>query len=165
MSVLGEFRKFALRGSFLDLAIGFTVGAAFTSVVKSLVNDILMPPIGLALGQADFSDLFLVLREGTAQPGPYATLAQAQAAGAVTVNFGVFVNNLVAFLTVAACMFILVRFVNELDERLERELGRKKAAPGEPSEKKCPFCLSTIPYRAARCPACTSHLEGVTEPE
>jgi len=160
LSVLGEFRGFALRGGVVPVAIGFTVGAVLTSAVKSLVDDILMPRIGLLLAQADFSNLFLVVREGAERPGSCETLAQARAAGAVTLSFGVLANNVVAFLTVAACMFAVVRLLDKLDERLGGQLGREKGLPGEPREKTCPFCLTAIPCRAVRCPACTSHLEG-----
>lgn len=158
MTFVGEFRKFALRGSVADMAVGFTVGAAFTTIVKSLVSDIVMPPIGLVLGQADFSDLFLVLREG-ATPAPYASLAQAQAGGAVTVNYGLFINNLLAFVVVAASVFVLVRVINRLNETLEEQFGAEKAELGDPTEKKCPYCLSTVAFKATRCPACTSRLE------
>ena len=162
MSILGEFKKFALRGNVVDLAIGFTVGAAFTTIARSLVDDIIMPPVGLLMGRADFSDLFWVLREGGEAPAPYTTLADAQAAGAVTINYGIFINNLIAFLLVALSMFLLVRLVNRIDERLEQEFGAEKSQPGDPAEKKCAFCLSTIPFKATRCPACTSHLDAAS---
>lgn len=158
MKMLGEFKKFALRGNVIDLAVGFTVGAAFVTIVKSLVNDIIMPPVGLLLRKADFADLYVVLREGPKTDGPYATLADAQAAGAVTVNYGAFLNNLVAFLLVALTMFAIVRVINRVDEKLEVEFGREKPQPGKPTEKKCPYCLSTIPFMATRCPACTSQI-------
>ncbi len=161
MSIVSEFRKFSLRGNVVDLAVGFTVGAAFTTVAKSLVNDLIMPPIGLALGQADFTNLFIVLRSGVENAGPYATLTGAQAAGAVTVNYGAFLNNLVAFLTIALAMFAIVRSINHLNDAMEEEFSpgeAEMAAPKGPSEKKCTFCLSTIPFKATRCRACTSEL-------
>lgn len=158
MSVVGEFRKFAMRGNVVDLAVGFTVGVAFTTVVKSLVSDLVMPPIGLIFGSTDWNDLFWVLREGELAPRPYATLAEAQAAGAVTMNYGVFISNVVALFIVALAMFIVVRMVNRVNAKLEEEFGQEKPAPSDPTEKKCPFCLSTVPYKATRCPACTSEL-------
>lgn len=163
MGLLKDFKKFALRGNLIDMAIGFTVGAAFATVAKSVVSDLLMPPVGLALGSADFSDLFWLLRPGSETPPPYATLADAQAAGAVTVNWGLFVNNVLAFLLVALAMFLIVRAVNRAQEALE---GAEPEGPGEPSDKKCPHCLSTVPYKASRCAYCTSHLEvrSATEP-
>lgn len=164
MTILEEFKKFALRGNVVDLAIGFTVGAAFSTVAKSLVEDVIMPPIGLVLGRADFSDLFLLLKAGEEQTSPYATLADAQAAGAVTINYGVFINNALALLVVALAMFIIIRLVNRADEALEDEFGTVDEAPAdaEPSTKKCAYCRSAIPYRATRCPNCTSHLSAGT---
>ena len=164
MPVLEEFKKFALRGNVVDLAIGFTVGAAFSTVAKSLVDNVIMPPIGLVLGRADFSDLFILLKAGEAEPPPYATLADAQAAGAVTLNYGVFINNVLALLVVALAMFLIVRAINRLNEKLQDEFGTTDEAPAEPSEKKCAYCRSVIAYRATRCPNCTSHL-GASTPE
>ena len=160
MGLIADFKKFALRGNMVDLAIGFTVGAAFTTVVKSLVNDVIMPPIGLLTGNADFSDLFWVLDlpEGVSEPeGGFQTLSGAQEAGAVTLNYGVFFNNCLALLIVALAMFLIIRAVNRLDEELDEAFG-EKPPEGEPTEKKCEFCRSTIPYRATRCPQCTSEL-------
>lgn len=162
MGLAADFKKFALRGSVIDLAIGFTVGAAFSTIAKSLVGDVIMPPIGLFLGRSDFSDLFLVLKEGSKAAAPYATLADAQTAGAVTINYGVFVNNLLAFLVVTVAMFIVIRAVNRVEDSLESRFG-DPPQPGEPSDKKCPFCRSTIAYKAIRCPHCTSHLEVAEE--
>jgi large conductance mechanosensitive channel len=159
MKIVAEFKKFALRGNLIDLAVGFTVGAAFTSIVKSLVSDVIMPPIGLLLGRADFANFFFLLKTGS-KPGPYATLADAQAAGAVTINYGAFINNLIAFLIVALAMFAIVRVINRLDTKLEEEFGKEKPVAGEPTEKKCPYCLSTIAFKAVKCPACTSELEN-----
>ncbi len=157
MGLLKDFKKFALRGNLIDMAIGFTVGAAFATVAKSIVDDLLMPPVGLALGSADFSNLFWLLRAGAETPPPYATLADAQAAGAVTLNYGAFVNNALAFLLVALAMFVIVRLVNRAHDALE---GSDPEAPGEPSDKKCPQCLSVVPYKATRCAYCTSPLEA-----
>jgi large conductance mechanosensitive channel len=157
--MLNQFKKFVMRGNFVDMAVGFTVGAAFTTVAKSIVNDIIMPPVGLVLGRVDFSDLFWVLREGE-KLGPYPTIAQAQQAGAVTLNYGMFVNNVLALLIVAAAMFIIVRVVNRLDESMDEEVDKKKSEPNEPSHKKCPYCRIQIPFKAVRCPQCTTRLEG-----
>lgn len=157
MGMIGDFKKFALRGNLIDMAVGFTVGAAFTSVAKSLVSDIIMPPLGFVLGKSDFSDLFIVLNS----PDPevtYTTLAQAQAAGLTTINYGVFINNIIAFMLVAFAMFMIIRLINQLDKRLEDTFGGNKSQPGDPENKKCPYCLSTIPYRATRCAHCTAEL-------
>jgi large conductance mechanosensitive channel len=158
MSLLNEFKKFAMRGSIVDLAIGFTVGAAFNTIAKSLVDDILMPPIGLLMGRADFADLFLVLKEGPEVPPPYRTFAAAKSAGAVTLNYGAFINSIVAFLIVALAMFLIIRSLNRIDEELDEHFGESKVQPEEPTVKKCHFCRSTIAYRAIRCPNCTSNL-------
>jgi large conductance mechanosensitive channel len=144
-----EFREFAMRGNVVDMAVGIVIGAAFGAIVASLVRDVIMPPIGMLLGNVDFTNLFAVLRQGTV-PGPYPTLADAQAAGAVTVNYGVFVNSILSFVIVALAVFILVKQMN----RLKRE-----EAPAAPTTKECPHCFSTIPIKAVRCPFCTSQLE------
>jgi large conductance mechanosensitive channel len=145
-----EFREFALRGSVVDMAIGILIGGAFNPVVRSLVDDVLMPPIGL-LVDADFTDLFLVLREGAAA-GPYVTLADAEAAGAVVLAYGRFLTFALSFLIVAWVVFLLVRVMNRLRRR---EQGADDDAP---VSKPCPFCASTIPLAAVRCPLCTSEL-------
>lgn len=157
MGLMGEFRKFALRGSLVDLAVGFTVGAAFTSVARSLVDDVLMPPVGLLLGNQDFSGLYLLLRAGEVDP-PYASLADAQAAGAVTLNYGLFLNSVLAFLLVAVVIFLVIRAMNRVERQLERDSGAGEPTADEPENKKCPHCLSTIPFKATRCPGCTSQL-------
>lgn len=157
MSILSEFKKFALRGNLVDLAVGFTVGAAFTTIARSLVDDILMPLIGLALGDTDFSDRFWLLDVGDPGP-PYTTLADAQAAGAVTLNWGLFVNAVLSFLIVALAMFLVIRAINRLDESLEARFD-DSPTPEDPQNKKCPFCRTVIPYKASRCPQCTSHLD------
>lgn len=159
-SWVNEFKKFALRGNLVDLAVGFTVGAAFTTIAKSLVSDIVMPPVGLLLGRNDFSDLYLLLRAGEAAAPPYASLTAAQEAGAVTVNYGVFFNSVLAFLVVALVMFLVIRGMNRIERQLERESGAGETAPEEPDNKKCPHCLSTVPFKASRCPQCTSRLGG-----
>lgn len=145
--MLKDFRAFVMRGNVLDLAVGFIMGAAFGTIVTSLVNDVIMPPIGLALGKVDFSNLYLLLAPGTKAAPPYSSLADAKAAGAVTLNYGVFVNSLVSFLIVAFAVFLLVRAAS----RLQRP---DPAAP--PTTKACPACAMTIPIQATRCPHCTS---------
>lgn len=164
MSLVSEFQKFALRGNLVDMAVGFTVGAAFTTIARSLVDDVIMPPVGLLLGRSDFSDLFWQLRPGDAAPPPYATLAEAQAAGAVTINYGLFINAVLAFVLVALAMFLVIRAINRIDRQLERDAGAAETAPAEPESKKCPYCLSTIPSKATRCPQCTSDLASGWSP-
>ena len=148
--MLKEFKEFAMRGNVVDMAVGIIIGGAFGTIVKSLVADVIMPPIGLLLGGVDFSDLFFTLKEG-ATAGPYATLAMAQKAGAVTISYGVFINAVISFLIVAFAVFLLVKSIN----KLQRE---KEQPPAEPTSKDCPFCLSTIAIKATRCPHCTSEL-------
>jgi large conductance mechanosensitive channel len=147
--MLKEFKEFAMRGNVLDLAVGIIIGGAFGTIVKSLVDDVIMPPIGLALGNVDFADLFLMLKSGPKAAPPYATLAEAQAAGAVTVNYGIFVNAVITFLIVAFAVFLLVRAANRL---------QPQAAPAAPTTKECPYCRLAIPIGATRCPQCTSEL-------
>jgi large conductance mechanosensitive channel len=145
--MLREFREFAMRGSVVDLAVGIIIGAAFGKIVSSLVNDLLMPPIGLLLGRVDFSNLFINL-----SGQPYASLAEAKAAGAPTINYGVFLNTVIDFVIVAFAIFLLVRFIN----RLARQ---REAAPAAPTTRECPFCMSSVSVRATRCPYCTSALQ------
>ena len=142
---LAEFKKFALRGNVMDLAVGLMLGASFNGIVQSLVNDVVMPPIGLLLGRVDFSSLFVDL-----SGGEYESLAQAKEAGAATINYGVFLNAVINFLIVAFVVFLIVRQVNRLRAKEE-----PKAAP---ATKECPFCLTQIPPKATRCPACTSQM-------
>ena len=149
--MLKEFKAFAMRGNVLDLAIGIIIGGAFGTIVKSLVDDMIMPPIGLALGNVDFSDLFVQLKEGAKTPGPYATLADAQAAGAVTMNVGLFINSIIAFLIVAFAVFLVVRAANRM---------KPAEAAAAPSTKDCPHCRMAIPVAASRCPHCTSELRA-----
>ncbi len=144
-----EFKAFVMRGSVLDLAVGIIIGAAFGTIVKSLVDDIIMPPIGLALGDVDFANLFVLLQEGTKAPPPYATLADAHTAGAVTLNYGTFINNLVTFVIVAFVIFLVVRTANRM---------RPPEAAAAPNTKDCPYCRMPIPVSAVRCPHCTSEL-------
>ncbi|HEX9692364.1 MAG TPA: large-conductance mechanosensitive channel protein MscL [Gemmatimonadales bacterium] len=148
--MLSEFKKFALRGNVVDMAVGIIIGGAFGTIVKSMVSDILMPPIGLLLGNVTFSDLFLTLKAGE-MAGPYATLGAAQEAGAVTINYGLFVDNVVSFAIVAFAVYLLIRGIN----RLQRQ---EEVAPPPPDKKDCPRCFSTIAIKATRCPHCTSDL-------
>jgi large conductance mechanosensitive channel len=145
-----DFRTFILRGNVIDLAIGVIIGVAFGAVVKSLVDDVIMPPIGIATGGIDFSNKFVVLKDGAAAAGPYASVAAAKAAGATTLNYGVFVNNVVSFLIVGFCAFLLVRAVSRLIPAKEPP----------PMTKACPYCSTDIPVTATRCPNCTSQLAG-----
>lgn len=149
--MLKEFKEFAMKGNVLDMAVGIIIGAAFGAIIGSLVKDVLLPPIGLLLGNVDFSNMFIVLQEGAATAGPYATLANANTAGAVTINYGVFINSVINFLIIAFAVFMLVRSVN----RLKRQ---EVAAPVATTDKACPYCVSTIPLKATRCPHCTSEL-------
>ena len=145
-----EFKEFAMKGNVVDMAVGIVIGAAFGTIVKSFVSDILMPPIGLLLGNVDFSNLFIVLKGGT-QAGPYLTIADAQAAGAVTWNYGMFVNTVISFVIVALAVFMVVKSLN----RMKRQ---EEAPPEEPTTKDCPYCFSSIAIKATRCPNCTSQL-------
>ena len=149
--MLKEFKEFAMRGNVLDMAVGIIIGAAFGTIVTSLVNDVIMPPIGLLLGNVDFSNIFAVLKDGKT-PGPYPSLAVAKAAGAVTMNVGVFINSIINFIIVAFAIFLLIRNVN----RLKRE---KEAPAAAPTTKDCSFCFTAIPIKATRCPNCTSELK------
>lgn len=149
--MLKEFKEFAMRGNVVDMAVGIIIGAAFGTIVKSLVADVLMPPIGLLLGDVDFSELFVVLKAGTVA-GPYVSLAEAKAAGAVTINYGAFTNTVISFLIVALVVFMVVRGIN----RLKRQ---EEAPPAEPTTKECPYCLSTIAIKATRCAHCTGDLK------
>jgi large conductance mechanosensitive channel len=148
--MLKEFKAFAMRGNVLDLAVGIILGVAFGSIVKSMVDDVIMPPIGLVLGNVDFSNLFVVLKEGAKAAGPYATLADAKAAGAVTVNIGLFLNSVLIFLITAFAVFLVVRVANRM----------KPPEAVSPSTKDCPYCRMAIPVGATRCPQCTSELRA-----
>jgi large conductance mechanosensitive channel len=142
--MLQEFKKFIARGNVIDLAVGVIIGGAFNAIVQSLVSDIIMPPIGLILGKVDFAQLYINLSSQA-----YPTLTAAQEAGAPTINYGMFINNVINFVIVGFVIFLLVRQINTL----------KAEAPAPPSTKECPFCLSDIPIPATRCPHCTSTLE------
>jgi large conductance mechanosensitive channel len=146
-----EFKEFVMRGSVIDMAVGIIIGGAFTPIAKSLVDDMIMPPIGLLLGGVEFENLFYTLKEG-APAGPYLTLEAAREAGAVTIGYGVFVNTLLTFLVVAFAVFLLVKAINRM-RRVE-----EGTAPEEPVTRKCPLCLSDVPTMATRCAHCTSEL-------
>jgi large conductance mechanosensitive channel len=149
--MLKEFKEFAMRGNVLDMAVGIIIGAAFGTIIASLVNDVIMPPIGLLLGNVDFSNIFVVLKEGKIA-GPYASVATAKAAGAVSINFGVFINTIINFLIIAFAVFLLIRTVNRFNKQ-------KATPPAVPTTKECPFCFTAIPIKATRCPNCTSELK------
>jgi large conductance mechanosensitive channel len=152
--MLQDFKAFIMRGNVIDMAVGIIIGIAFGLVVNSFVKDIIMPPIGLALGNVDFTNLFVVLRENPLSPGPYLSLADAQAAGAVTINYGTFINTVVNLLIIAAVVFFLIV------RPVARMQARKKAAePAAPTTKECPYCFTAIPIKASRCPNCTSELK------
>ena len=151
MGFIKEFREFAVRGNVVDMAVGIIIGGAFGTVVKSFVDDVMMPPLGMLVGDVDFQDMIVVLREGST-PGPYETLAAAREAGAVSLNAGLFLNAVVSFAIVAFAVFLLVKSIN----RLKRE---EEVAPAPaPTTKDCPFCVSSIPIEATRCPFCTSEV-------
>jgi large conductance mechanosensitive channel len=151
--MLQDFKAFITRGNVIDMAVGIIIGIAFGAVITSLVKDVIMPPIGLALGNVDFVNLFVVLKEGLT-PGPYASLAAAQAAGAVTINYGTFINAVVNLLIIAAVVFFLiVRPIAKL------QALKKVEKPAVPTTKECPYCITTIPIKASRCPNCTSELK------
>jgi large conductance mechanosensitive channel len=144
--MINEFKEFISKGSAIDLAVGVVIGAAFTAIVKSLVDGVIMPLAGLLLGSVDFTNLFIVLKPG-GTAGPYPTLAAAQAAGAVVISWGVLVNAIVSFAIVALVLFLLIKAINKVRRPAE-----------EPALKDCPFCLTEIAAAASRCPACTSEL-------
>jgi len=150
--MLKEFKEFAMRGNVVDMAVGIIIGAAFGTIVKSLVDDVIMPPIGLILGNVDFSNLFVVLKSG-ATAGPYASLAEAAKAGAVTLSYGKFINTIISFVIVAFSVFMLIKGMNQMQRK-------KEETPAEPTSKDCPFCLTSVSIKATRCPACTSQLDA-----
>jgi len=143
-----EFKEFAMRGNVVDMAVGIVIGAAFGTIIKSLVADVIMPPIGLLMDNVDFSSLFAVIKEG-ATAGPYATVEAAKAAGAVTINYGIFINTVVSFIIIAFSIFMVIKAMNSAKKKEE-------AAPAGPTTKECPHCLSGIPVKATRCGHCTS---------
>ncbi len=155
--MLKDFKAFIMRGNVVDMAVGIIIGAAFGTIINSLVKDVIMPPIGLALGNVDFANLFVVLQPGKT-PGPYASLQEAQAAGAVSINYGTFVNTVITFLIVAAVVFFfVVRPINRINARQKAQAA---PAPAVLTTKECPYCLSQVPLKARRCAYCTSTLEA-----
>jgi large conductance mechanosensitive channel len=150
--MLKEFKEFAMKGNVIDMAVGIIIGAAFGTIVNSLVQDVIMPPIGLLLGNVDFTNIFAVLKEGKVA-GPYASVAAAKSAGAVTINFGVFINTIISFILIAFAVFLLVRTINKMRRQEE-------APPPVPATKECTYCFSSIPIKATRCPNCTSELKA-----
>jgi large conductance mechanosensitive channel len=147
-----DFKAFLMRGNVIDLAVAVVIGAAFGTIVKSAVDDVIMPPISLATGRIDFSSRYILLRDGTKAPAPYATPAEAKAAGAVTLNYGVFINNVIAFLVIAAVIFMMVKVVNRM---------YNKPAPATDNSRPCPYCTLSVANAARRCPHCTSELTAV----
>ena len=150
--MFNEFKEFVMRGNVVDMAVGIVIGAAFGTIVKSFVDDVLMPPICLLLGNVDFANLFSVLKEGTKAAGPYASLAAAKAAGAVTLNWGIFINTIISFIIIAFAVFLVIKGIN----RMKRE---KEVPSAELTTRECPFCFTTIPIKATCCPHCTSQFQ------
>ncbi len=145
-----EFKEFAMRGNVIDMAVGIIIGGAFNKIVQSLIADILMPPLGLLLNRVNFTDLYINL-----SGGDYASLAQAQEAGAATINYGLFINNVLSFLLVTFVLFLIIRKINAM-----RRKQKKQEEPSAPTTKPCPYCFTDIPLKAVRCPNCTSELQG-----
>ena len=154
--MLKDFKAFIMRGNVVDMAVGIIIGAAFGAIVTSFVKDVIMPPIGMALGKVDFANLFVVLKPGKT-PAPYASLQEAQVAGAVSINYGTFINTVISFLIVAAVVFFfIVRPIAQMSAR--QKAAQPAPAPVAPTTKECPYCASQIPLKAKRCPNCTSQL-------
>jgi large conductance mechanosensitive channel len=153
--MLKDFKAFIMKGNVVDMAVGIIIGIAFGLVINSVVKDVIMPPIGLALGNVDFQNLFVVLKEG-AVAGPYASLKVAQDAGAISINYGVFINTIINFLIIAAVLFF---FIVRPMAKMNAKKAPAPAAPAAPTTKECPYCYSNIPIKATRCPNCTSELK------
>ena len=151
---INEFKQFIMRGNVLDMAVGIIIGGAFTKIVNSMVADVMMPPLGLLMGKVNFSNWFIVIKEGATTAGPYESLGAAQAAGATTLNIGNFLNSVISFIIVAFCIFLLIKAINRFNRK------KKEAAPEAPATKTCPYCFSEIDARALRCPQCTAELEN-----
>ena len=154
MGMMKEFKEFAVKGNVVDMAVGIIIGAAFGTIVKSMVADVIMPPIGLLLGNVDFSNLFVVLKGGAEGAAAFASVADAKAAGAVTLNYGLFINTVISFLIVSFAVFMVIRTINKLKRAEE-----PTPAP-TPTTKECPYCFSEVAIKAVRCPGCTSSLEA-----
>jgi large conductance mechanosensitive channel len=155
--MLKEFKEFAIKGNVIDMAVGIIIGAAFGTIVRSLVDEVIMPPIGILLGGVDFSALFIILKEGSVAP-PYSTLLEAKTAGAVTLNYGNFINNIITFVIVAFSVFILVKSINKMKRK------REEIPPEAPTTKDCPYCYTKISVMASKCPACTTELKNMPSP-
>ena len=155
---LSEFKKFAMRGNVMDMAVGIIIGAAFGKIVDSLVKDIIMPPLGIALGRINFADWFFVLKDGSKVAGPYESLTAATNAGAVTLNLGNFINTIISFIIVALAVFMLIKTMNTIQDKLDKKEAKEKAEAPK-TTKVCPYCCSEIPLEATRCPHCTSEIK------
>ena len=154
--MLKDFKAFIMRGNVVDMAVGIVIGAAFSPIISSFVKDIIMPPIGLALGKVDFANLLIVLRQGT-PAGPYTSLKLAQDAGAVTINYGNFINTIITFLIIALVVFFFI--VRPIARMNARQKAKEAVVTAPPATKECPFCFTQIPIKATRCPNCTSELK------
>jgi large conductance mechanosensitive channel len=150
-SFCNEFKKFISRGNVMDMAVGIIIGSAFTKIVNSLVADIIMPPLGILLGNIDFSSWFIVLKSGATTVAPYVSLEAAKTAGATTLNIGFFINSIISFLIVAFVIFSLLKIINRLKDEKNSEVQ-------EPTTKECPYCFSKINIKATKCPHCISDL-------
>lgn len=153
--MIQEFKKFIMRGNILDMSVGIIIGAAFSKIADSLVNDILMPPIGMLLKGIDFSNIFLVIKKGVENEGPYRSLEAAKSAGAVVISYGVFINTLITFFITAVAIFLVIKAFNKMETTLVKKTKEEK----EVMEKTCPYCFSTINIKAVKCPNCTSTLD------
>lgn len=151
-NIANEFKQFIMRGNVIDMAVGIIIGGAFTKIVNSMVADVIMPPLGLLLGKVDFSNWFIVIKNGPDGAAHFNTMAEAQAAGATTLNLGIFLNAVISFLIVAFCIFMLIKAINKLNKPAP-------APAAAPTTKKCPFCCSEIAIEATKCPHCTSDLK------
>ncbi len=152
--MLKDFKTFIAKGNVVDMAVGIIIGVSFSAIVSSFVKDIIMPPIGLAMGKIDFANMAFVLKQGST-PGPYSSLAAAQTAGAVTMNYGLFINTIISFLIIAAVIFFLV-----IRPMVRMQAPKKVVAPASPTTKDCPYCATSIPIKATRCPNCTSEIKS-----
>ena len=155
--MLKDFKAFIMRGNVVDMAVGIIIGAAFGPIISSLVKDVIMPPVGLALGKVDFANLFVVLKDGKTA-GPYSSLAVAQTAGAVSINYGTFINTIINFIIIAAVVFFFI--VRPIAQMNARQAAKNAPAPAAPTTRECPYCLSNVPVRATRCAFCTSELKA-----
>lgn len=158
--MLKDFKAFIMRGNVVDMAVGVIIGAAFGKIVNSFVSDVIMPPLGILIGSADFSDIMIVLKEGT-PTGPYVTHTAANAAGAVTLNIGLFLNALIQFFIIATALFMLIKIVSKLQQVSDKIIGDDEGdhTQNTPTTKECPYCCSVINIKASKCPECTADLK------